>query len=82
MLTLGYLALKPSAQNVIRLFSVSEPMEFTFPEIPLTTSYGGRSGDGSWARRLAVRPSAKIVEEKWNFMRRGVDGFKFTFTVG
>ena len=37
-LTLGYLALKPSAQKVIRLLSVSEPTEFRLPETPAVTA--------------------------------------------
>ena len=33
--TFGYWARKPSDQSVIRLFSVSEPIDLRLPEIPL-----------------------------------------------
>ena len=38
------LARKASAQNVIRLFSVSEPIEFRLPATPLTVLVGGNPG--------------------------------------
>ncbi len=34
--TFGYSFLKPSAQNVIRLFRVSEPTELSVPDTPST----------------------------------------------
>ena len=42
--TLGYSFLNPSAQSVIRLLSVSDPMLLRFPEIPLTRGYAFQSG--------------------------------------
>ena len=36
--TLGYIFRKPSAQSVIRLFSVSEPTLLIVPEMPSTGS--------------------------------------------
>ena len=36
ILTLGYCLRKPSAQRVMRLLSVSEPMLLTLPDTPLT----------------------------------------------
>lgn len=40
ILTLGYFLLNPSAQRVIRLFSVSEPTALRLPETPLVGAYG------------------------------------------
>src|SRR6185295_4305519 len=42
--TLGYCLRNPSAQSVMRLLSVSEPMLLTFPDTPLTLTYAFKAG--------------------------------------
>src|SRR5512141_3412555 len=44
ILTLGYCLRNPSAQRVMRLLSVSEPMLLTLPDTPLTLAYPFRFG--------------------------------------
>ncbi len=65
--TFGYILLNFSAQSVIRLLSVSEPIELRFPETPDTGLYGWMAGS-TWtvwptaepARSAAARSAGAV----------------------
>ena len=71
MLTFGYAFLKPSAQKVIRLFSVSEPMEFRLPETPLTALYGLMAGIHGHRRRAGGQDAARCEQAAAGERRAG-----------
>ena len=64
--TFGYFALNPSAHNVIRLFSVSEPTLLTLPDTPLAGAYDGNAVSTLTAcaeiQENAIRIKARVTK--------------------
>src|SRR2546428_1498681 len=55
--TFGYCLRNPSAQRVIRLFRVSEPMLLRVPDTPLDLAYDLRLGSSLMASSAKVGPA-------------------------
>src|SRR5262249_12531383 len=60
--TFGYIFRKASAQNVIRLFIVSEPTLFTLPEMPEVFWYDASDGSALTCAWPGRTPRARIAK--------------------